>query len=145
MEAQLKLGKSDPDLETIVSRIKGKELDLQPSFQRGDVWDAKRRQRLIDTILRGWYVPAVHLVIDTEGHELVLDGQQRLTTIRDFFDDELKIDGKIQPSDSHIEELDGLYYSQLPDNIRRNVNRFTIQTITLTDYRPQEPNELFSA
>ncbi|MCA4755024.1 DUF262 domain-containing protein [Mycolicibacterium fortuitum] len=143
MEAQLKLGKSDPDLETIVSRIKGKELDLQPSFQRGDVWDAKRRQRLIDTILRGWYVPAVHLVIDTEGHELVLDGQQRLTTIRDFFDDELKIDGKIQPSDSHIEELDGLYYSQLPDNIRRNVNRFTIQTITLTDYRPQEPNELF--
>lgn len=139
----MKLNKSDPDLETIVGRINGRELDLQPSFQRGEVWDLKRRQRLIDTILRGWYVPAVHFVIDTEGNELVLDGQQRLTTIRDFFADDIRIDGGIQPADPHIQSLHGLKYSELPETTRKAINRFPVQTITLLDYNPQEPNELF--
>lgn len=139
----MKLSKSDPDLQTLVGRINDDELDLQPSFQRGEVWDTKRQQRLIDTILRGWYVPAVHFVIDSEGNELVLDGQQRLTTIRDFFADKLKVDGEMQPYDPEIKALDGLYFSELPDLVRKEVKRFPIQTITLRDYNPQEPNELF--
>lgn len=139
----MKLNRSDPDLETIFTRINSGELDLQPSFQRGEVWDLKRQQRLIDTVLRGWYVPAVHFVIDTDGNELVLDGQQRLTTVREFFLDHIKIDGNIQPLDPYIQDLHGLHYSELPDNVRRSLNRFSLQTITLTEYRPQEPNELF--
>ena len=43
--------RTDIELETIVRRITDDELDLQPEFQRGEIWDAKRRQRLIDTIL----------------------------------------------------------------------------------------------
>ena len=73
----MKLDKSDLQLETIVSRINAGELDLQPDFQRGEIWDTKRRQRLVDTILREWYVPAIHIVVDTDGEEVVLDGQQR--------------------------------------------------------------------
>lgn len=139
----MELSKSDPDLQTLVSRINNNELDLQPSFQRGEVWDLKRRQRLIDTVLRGWYVPAVHFVIDSDNNDLVLDGQQRLTAIRDFFNDEFKIDGSTQPPDARIQALDGMTYSELPDSVRREVNRFPIQTIKLYNYNPREPNELF--
>ncbi|MGY3262389.1 DUF262 domain-containing protein [Frigoribacterium sp. 2355] len=139
----MKIEKSDPQLETLLSRIRAKELDLQPDFQRGEVWDGKRRQRLVDTVLRGWYVPAVHIVRSPEGDEEVLDGQQRLAAIRAFFDDRVRIDGTIDPKDPRIEALDGLKYSQLPENVRKAVNRFVLQTITLTDYLPEEPNELF--
>ncbi|WP_082964022.1 MULTISPECIES: DUF262 domain-containing protein [Mycobacteriaceae] len=139
----MKLDKSDLQLETIVTRINNNELDLQPSFQRGEIWDSKRRQRLIDTILRGWYVPAIHVVVDTEENELVLDGQQRLTTIRDFFGDRIVVDGFIEPTDARVSALDGLTYSTLPEDVRKAVNRFPIQIITLRDYNPQEPNELF--
>jgi hypothetical protein len=143
LEDGLKLDKSDLQLETIVTRINNDELDLQPSFQRGEIWDAKRRQRLIDTILRGWYVPAIHIVVDSEDKELVLDGQQRLTTVREFFGDRLSIDGHIEPLDAKVSTLDGLTYSELPDDVRKAVNRFPIQIITLRDHSPQEPNELF--
>lgn len=139
----MKLDKSDLQLETIVTRINNNELDLQPSFQRGEIWDSKRRQRLIDTILRGWYVPAIHVVVDTDENELVLDGQQRLTTVRDFFDDRIVVDGSIEPTDAKVSALDGLTYSRLPEDVRKAVNRFPIQIITLRDYNPQEPNELF--
>ncbi|NKX92807.1 DUF262 domain-containing protein [Sanguibacter hominis ATCC BAA-789] len=139
----MKLEKSDLQLETIVTRIRAGELDLQPNFQRGEIWDTKRRQRLIDTILREWYVPAVHIVLDSNGEEVVLDGQQRLAAIRDFFDDRVKIDGRIEPHDESIANLDGLNYSTLPAATRKLVNRFVLPIITLSHYGAQEPNELF--
>lgn len=139
----MKLEKSDLQLETIVSRINARELDLQPDFQRGEIWDGRRRQRLIDTILREWYVPAIHIVVDSDGEEVVLDGQQRLAAIRDFFADKVKVDGHIEPHDEFIAGLHGLKYSKLPSAVRRAVNRFVLPVITLTEYKPQEPNELF--
>lgn len=125
----MKLDKSDLQLETIVTRINNNELDLQPSFQRGEIWDSKRRQRLIDTILRGWYVPAIHVVVDSDENELVLDGQQRLTTVRDFFDNRIVVDGSIEPTDAKVSALDGLTYSRLPEEVRKAVNRFPIQIL----------------
>ncbi|MGB0970218.1 MAG: DUF262 domain-containing protein, partial [Mycobacterium sp.] len=104
---------------------------------------AKRRQRLIDTILRGWYVPAIHIVVDSDRNELVLDGQQRLTTVRDFFADRIAVDGNIEPIDPRVAALDGLKYSKLPEDVRKAINRFPIQIVTLKDHSPQEPNELF--
>lgn len=139
----MKLDKSDLQLETIVSRINAGELDLQPNFQRGEIWDIKRRQRLVDSILREWYVPAIHIVVDTAGDEVVLDGQQRLAAIRDFFADKVKVDGTIEPQNAYIASLDGLSYSKLPHATRRAVNRFVLPIITLSDHDPQEPNELF--
>ncbi len=139
----MKLEKSDLQLETIVSRIEAGELDLQPHFQRGEIWDTKRRQRLIDTVLREWYVPAIHIVVDTDGEEVVLDGQQRLAAIRDFFADRVRIDGTIEPHDTLIASLNGLRYSKLPPGVRKAVNRFVLPIITLSEYGPQEPNELF--
>jgi hypothetical protein len=139
----MKLEKSDLQLETIVSRITAEELDLQPNFQRGEIWDIKRRQRLIDTILREWYVPAIHIVVDSDGEEVVLDGQQRLAAIRDFFADRFRVDGTIEPHDESIASLGNLRYSTLPPAVRRAVNRFVLPVITLSDHLPQEPNELF--
>jgi len=139
----VRLTKTDPDLESLVRRIRDGELDLQPDFQRDEIWDGTRRQRLVDTVLRTWYVPAIHIVVDTEGNDVVLDGQQRLAAIRDFFADKISVDGATEPPDDRIRALDGKFYSELPNDVRRAVNRFSVSVITLDDYKPQEPNELF--
>jgi hypothetical protein len=139
----LKLSRSELQLETIVSRIAAGELDLQPDFQRGEIWDRRRRQRLIDTILREWYVPAVHIVQDEDGTEVVLDGQQRLAAIRDFFGDRFPVDGQTEPQSEEIIELHGKKFSQLPEQVRRSIRRFVLPVVTLTEFKPQEPNELF--
>lgn len=139
----MRLTKTDPDLESLVRRIRDRELDLQPDFQRDEIWDGTRRQRLVDTVLRKWYVPAIHIVVDSEGNDVVLDGQQRLAAIRDFFSNKISVDGSTEPPDDRIKALDGKFYSELPEDVRRAVNRFSVSVITLDDYKPQEPNELF--
>lgn len=138
----MKAHRTDMELETIVRRIRHDELDLQPDFQRGEIWDVKRRRRLIDTILREWYVPAVH-VVQEDDRELVLDGQQRLATIRDFFDDKFTVDGSTEPVSPEISSYDGLLFSQLPERTQRSLRRFPLPVIYLREHDPGEPNELF--
>ncbi len=96
----MRLQRSELELEVLFRRMHEEEIDLQPDFQRGEIWDQRRRQKLIDTVLRQWYVPAVHLVRDDAvGKDLVLDGQQRCMSIRQFFENELAVWGESDPFD----------------------------------------------
>lgn len=140
----MRLDRSDLELEVIYRRIEDGELDLQPDFQRGEVWSTERRQRLIDTILRQWYVPAVHLIADeTRGIDVVLDGQQRLVSVREFFSGRMRVDGQQPPFDAEIVELDGMTYPNLPVEVQKRVRRFPVTVVTLFDFDPDEPYELF--
>ena len=140
----MKLIPSDPDVKTIVGRIKDKDLDLQPDFQRGEVWSEPKQRRLIDSILRDWHVPPIHVVQNPDTNtQDVLDGQQRLVAIRDFVNGAFAVDGKIEPINPEIEKLHGLRYEQLPPIWRRRFDQFTIRFFKIIDFEPDEPAELF--
>lgn len=134
---------TDVELETIISRIINKDINLQPDFQRGEVWSENKKKKLIDSILRGWKIPPIHMILGSNNTDEVLDGQQRLASIREFFNDEIKIDGNIQPRDEEIMKLDGFLYSELPIEIQRKLRRYSITLIRLSDCKPEEPAELF--
>lgn len=140
----MKLHASDPDVETIIGRIQDEDIDLQPDFQRGAVWNQSKRQLLIDTILRDWHVPPVHVVRQKENtFDEVLDGQQRLAAIYSFYNDEFPVDGTIEPADDLIRSVHGKYFSELPQQLSKLFRRFSIRVITISDFRPEEPGELF--
>src|SRR5262245_12002473 len=115
----MNLRPTEPDLATLYARILRNDLDLQPGFQRQEVWPDLKKRRLIDTILRGWHIPPIHVVEVKEGKQEVLDGQQRLVAIRDFMGGSLRVDGTIEPKSPDIVPLHGLRYQDLPDAIRR--------------------------
>src|ERR1700759_5395595 len=107
----MRLIPSDPDVETVVARIDSRDLDLQPNFQRGEVWSKTKKQRLIDSILRDWHVPPIHVVENPRTRKQeVLDGQQRLAAIRDFVDGEFAVAGQTEPLERELQELDQKYY-----------------------------------
>ncbi len=140
----MKIYPREPDLATIYNRIKDGSIDLQPDFQRDLVWNKAKKQSFIDTILREWQFPAVFLVVPIHGEILdVLDGQQRLNAIYEFFEDKFEIDGNIEPLDEKVRPLHGLRYSQLPSDVRNRIGRYSVRVCELTDYREEEPYELF--
>jgi hypothetical protein len=139
----MKLSYWEPDLRTLHNWIENGEIDLQPNFQRGDVWPIAKKRKLVDTILREWSIPPVHVVVAETGALEVLDGQQRLTAIRDFIDGDFTVDGKIEPHDPRIESVAGLRYSELPQQTRRIFDQYTLRVLRITEYRPEEPGELF--
>jgi uncharacterized protein with ParB-like and HNH nuclease domain len=71
------------------------------SFQRRTVWVLKNKIRLIETILKGFPMPEIYLwagqAEPTSGDTSysVVDGQQRLTAIRDFIAGVFKLDAKV--------------------------------------------------
>ena len=139
----MKLNSWEPDLKTIVDRIENSDIDLQPEFQRQEVWSPTKKKRLVDTVLRGWSIPPVHLVV-IEGNRLeVLDGQQRLVAIRDFFANRFAIDGNITPTDDNIVRLHGKFYKNLDTTTKRLVDQYSLKCFRITDYQPAEPSELF--
>lgn len=134
--------RTELELESLVARLERQE--LRPRDGTTPEWDRPRQQRLIDTILRGWCVPEFHLAAGTD-HEVVLDGGQRLLTVRRFFHDELRCSGEQGPAHGHeddVRRLDGLRFSDLPDDVRRRVRRFRVTVVVLSGYRPTELREL---
>ena len=139
----MKLTPWEPDLRTIVDRIDNDDIDLQPEFQRQEVWPPSKKKRLVDTILRGWSIPPIHLVVTADNRMEVLDGQQRLAAIRDFLHSEFAIDGHITPIDPRISPLHGKFYKSLDIKIRRTIDQYSLRCFRITDYLPDEPSELF--
>ena len=59
-------------------------LELKPDFQRNEVWTKAAQIMLIDTIIRKIPIPKIYIksiIHEGNTYRVVLDGQQRLTTI----------------------------------------------------------------
>jgi hypothetical protein len=140
----MKISISEPDLGSVVKRINANVIDLQPDFQRGDVWAVPKRKKLVDSILRGWQIPPVHVIRQEEYLLEVLDGQQRLRAIQGFFNNEFPVSGKFEPIDDEVANLHGKYFKDLPDKFKRRVEFYSIRILEVYDFLPGETGELFN-
>lgn len=77
--------------EDVVRRIEKGRFVLDPDFQREFVWDDKKQSRLIESILMRIPLPVFYVAEDAEGRLIVVDGRQRLTTLKRFLEGQLKL------------------------------------------------------
>lgn len=80
------LSGNDWTVETIISQINKGNIQLNPKFQRRDAWDKGRKSKYIESLILGLPVPQIVLAESKErrGSYIVLDGKQRLLSIRQF-------------------------------------------------------------
>ncbi len=81
---EIKVRKDVYSIPELFSKINKKDIDLFPDFQRHLVWDNTKKSRLIESILLGIPLPVFYFAEDKDGIFYVVDGLQRLSTIRDF-------------------------------------------------------------
>lgn len=124
MVKQITATPSTKKISDLYTRITAENptLILQPAFQRRFVWNSAHMEKFIDTILKGLPIPEIYLAqsgIDLEkieAQEVVVDGQQRLTTIVKYIQEksDSKIFGKIVKKFSDLtkeEQKDFLNYN----------------------------------
>lgn len=76
---------ADYTLEGLATKWKKGQLTI-PGFQRKFVWTQRQASRLIESFLLGLPVPALFLYADPDtGEQQVIDGQQRLMSVVQFF------------------------------------------------------------
>ncbi|HTJ52340.1 MAG TPA: DUF262 domain-containing protein [Cyclobacteriaceae bacterium] len=76
-----------PSLDTLIKRIKNKtvQLNTESYFQRqADLWDVVKQSRLIESILIRFPLPAFFFDATDDNNWLVVDGLQRLSSVRNF-------------------------------------------------------------
>jgi hypothetical protein len=101
MQNDLKYTVRSREIIDLVAAMRSSRLTLSPYFQRNLVWRDAHKRDFIDTIMKGYPFPQIFLArgpidLDTmEASQAVVDGQQRLNSIRDFVDGKLDFEGKI--------------------------------------------------
>ena len=76
-----------PSLDTLIKRIKfdSIQMNTEAYFQRkDDLWDKEKQSRLIESILIQFPLPAFFFDASNDSNWLVVDGLQRLSSIRNF-------------------------------------------------------------
>ncbi|EHM7981733.1 MULTISPECIES: GmrSD restriction endonuclease domain-containing protein [Elizabethkingia] len=107
-----------PSLDTLISRISEKEIQMNTEsyFQRSsDLWSDEKQSRLIESILIRFPLPAFFFDASDDNNWLVVDGLQRLSSIRNFcVDKSLKLSNL-----EFLPQLNGLGYSDLSGDLKR--------------------------
>lgn len=114
MARQIPSSPSNKRISELYRRIKEGSLIPQPDFQRKFVWTKDHKEGFIETILQGLPFPEIYLAqtgIDMEtivSTEVVVDGQQRLSTIVQYIDEKDKSDefGKKVPLFGQLDKND---------------------------------------
>lgn len=78
---------TDWTTETINNQLVKGNIDLNPNFQRRDAWSDAEKSRLIESLMLGIPVPPIILAENKKKKNsyIVIDGKQRLLSIRRFF------------------------------------------------------------
>jgi hypothetical protein len=126
-QERLVLQSADFSLETVAQMVDDGAIDTAPRYQRRDRWKRDKQSALIESFLLNIPVPPVYLSEDEFGSYSVIDGKQRLTTIRDFMRNDFSL-----IHSASFPELRGLYFRDLPRELANALRvRPYIRVVTL--------------
>jgi len=127
------------NIHELYNDIRAGRLILQPDFQRRLVWNNKHKLELIDTVLKGYPFPEVYIAdrgIDIENitsEKVIVDGQQRMDTIRSYIDGDLEISAKD----------DILPYSSLDEDAKRRFLGYQVNVCQIYGAEQDTIKEIF--
>lgn len=88
------------------------QIDINPDFQRGEVWNNRSQTLFIDSLIKQLPIPSMCISYDLNTHKrLVIDGLQRIITIIKFFD--YTHQWKLSSTDAVDDRISGKMASQI--------------------------------
>lgn len=122
------------NLGALITRLKHDEIDLFPDFQRsGNLWPPQSQSRLIESILIRLPIPAFYFDAADEDKWQVVDGLQRLSSIKNFIEEKLALSNL-----EFLKQLEGLRFSQLPRPMQRRIDEFQVSVYLIKKGTPDD-------
>ena len=113
-----------PQVRDMIDRKEA--INLHPEYQRRLRWTTAQKSRLIESLLLNIPIPPVFFYESDAARYEVMDGQQRLNTIREFFSGSFALVGlKV------LSPLNGIRYPKAPPRVKRTLDRASISAIVL--------------
>lgn len=113
-------------LDTICNMLSSGKYVLRPDFQRRRRWERTKQSRLIESFIMNIPIPPIFLYEYEFSKYEVMDGLQRLTAIKEFYEDRYSLEGL-----EYWKELNGKKCSELPSEIRSGIDRRYLSSLIL--------------
>lgn len=121
-------------VQQILSRIEDEAMDLNPDFQRLDeAWDDQRRSRLIESLLLRIPIPAFYVSADEKDLWRVVDGVQRISTLRRFVANDFPL-RRLE----YLQSFQGQRHEELPRSLQRRISETTFGFHIIEPGTPRE-------
>ena len=113
-------------LNQIKEMMESSDYIMHPEFQRRLRWKRDKQSRLIESLIMNVPIPPIFLYECEFSKYEVMDGLQRLTAIKEFYNDVYPLEGlETWP------ELNGRFYSTLPEQIKKGIDRRYLSSVIL--------------
>ncbi len=121
-------------IDGIIKRIKHREIDLAPEFQRkARLWPVENKSRLIESLLLKIPLPVFYVAADDNDCWSVVDGIQRLTTIFDFVENKFPLRGM-----EYLTQLNDQTFQTLPRTFQRRIEETSLAMNVILAGTPEE-------
>lgn len=129
-------------IDSIIARIAHNEIDMNPEFQRkGNLWNEGAMSRLIESILVRFPLPAFYFDASDDDKWLVVDGLQRLYTLKRFVVDCENPSGDLPLRLKNLEflkDFEGKIFTDLPHTMKRRIRESHIMAYLIKPGTPEE-------
>lgn len=133
-------GYIDNDEEGVVGY--GGKLNIRPKYQREFVYDDKKRNAVIDTIMKGFPLNVMYWVKNDDGTFEVMDGQQRTVSFCQYHNNDFSVKERMFENLTETEKEQFLHYKVLvyfcEGNDREKLDWFRIINIAGEKLTEQE-------
>lgn len=139
------------------SMVKNGKINFEHIIQRSYVWERARKSALIESMILGYPIPAVFAkrMDDGSGKRgnntyFIMDGKQRLSTVKEFLNDEFAL-SKLSPityfdneEDKEVKiDISNKKFSELPDGLKDLLHTVTFSVTYFDNLTKDEERELF--
>jgi len=110
-------------IDLLRKRLEEKEIDMDTGFQRkAGLWNDKKQSQLIESILIRLPLPAFYFDASNDTKWLVVDGLQRLSTLKNFLVDKTLALTNLE----YLKQYDGKSFLDLPRELQRRIEETQI-------------------
>ncbi|SFT19194.1 DUF262 domain-containing protein [Paenibacillus sp. BC26] len=138
-QRKLRVQAYDKSVNDLVRMVRENDIILNPEYQRNYVWDNKKASLLIESILLNIPIPVIYASEEEDSRWNVVDGLQRLTALKRFFENNFKLTGL-----QILSELNGVKYEDLNPKATRVLKNGNLRIILIfNDSHPEIKYDIF--
>ena len=134
-------------LQSLVKDMEKGTISLSHKLQRPEgQWNKKQKSNLIDSLLRHYPINPTYGIVETNGTLSIIDGVQRLSTIRDFIGNKFSLSKDMENVIINGEEknLSGLKFNKLDEDTQSEILNSELQVYRMSDCTEKDVREMFA-